>query len=61
MISSDLWRSSASDLAQAIRNKVVSSREVVKAHLARIDQVNPRINAITQVLAEQSSNTCTSR
>jgi amidase len=54
MISSELWRASASDLAQAIRNKTVSSREVVEAHLARIEQVNPRINAITQVLAEQA-------
>ncbi len=54
MISSELWRASASDLAQAIRNKTVSSREVVEAHLARIEQVNPRINAFTQVLTEQA-------
>lgn len=54
MIASELWRASASDLAQAIRNKTVSSREAVEAYLARIEQVNPRINAITEVLAEQA-------
>lgn len=54
MISNELWRASASDLAQAIRNKTVSSREVIEAHLARIEQINPRINAITQILAEQA-------
>jgi amidase len=54
MISNELWRSSASDLAQAIRSKTVSSREVIEAHLARIKQVNPRINALTQVLAESA-------
>src|SRR5579884_4505039 len=54
MISNELWRASASDLVQAIRNKTVSSREVVEAYLTRIEQVNPRVNAITQVLAEQA-------
>src|SRR5689334_10293665 len=54
MITNELWRASASDLAQAIRNKTVSSREVVQAYLARIEQVNPRVNAITEVLAEQA-------
>ena len=53
-MTNELWRASASDLAQAIRNKTVSSREVVEAYLARIEQVNPRVNAITQVLAEQA-------
>jgi len=39
----DLWRSSASDLAEAIRDKKVSAREVVDAHLARIAAVNPTV------------------
>ncbi len=45
-----LWRQSAGELAKAIREKDVSSREVVAAHLARIAAVNPRINAVTEVL-----------
>ncbi len=49
---SELWRMGAAALAEAIREKQVSSREVVEAHLARIEQVNPAVNAITVVLAE---------
>ncbi len=48
----DLWRSGAADLARLIRDKEVSSREVVQAHLDRIAQVNPKLNAVTEVLEE---------
>lgn len=37
-----------------IRDGVVSSREVVDAHLARIDEVNPRCNALVRVLADEA-------
>jgi amidase len=37
---------SASDLSSAIRQRRVSCREVMQATLARIDAVNPRLNAI---------------
>lgn len=50
----ELWRRSASELAALIRNKDVSSREVVQAHLDRIDAVNPPINAVTVTLAESA-------
>jgi amidase len=49
-----LWELGAGQLAELIRNKQVKSREVVEAHLARIDEVNPAINAVTLVLAEQA-------
>jgi amidase len=39
-------------LANAIRTKQISSEEVVQAFLHRIDQVNPRINAIVQLSGE---------
>jgi pimeloyl-ACP methyl ester carboxylesterase len=48
----ELWRLSATDLAQAIRSRHASSREVVEAHLRRIEAVNPAVNAVTVVLAE---------
>jgi fatty acid amide hydrolase 2 len=41
-----LTERSAVELARAIRAGEVSSREVVDAHIARLEQVNPRINAI---------------
>jgi amidase len=50
----ELWRLSATDLAEAIRSKGLSSREAIQAHLRRIEAVNPTINAVTVVLAEQA-------
>ena len=51
----ELWQMSATALAQAIRAQDVSSQEVIEAHLRRIETVNPAINAVTVVLAEQAS------
>ncbi len=42
----ELWRLSASDLAQRIRSGQVSAREAALAALARLEAVNPRINAV---------------
>jgi amidase len=50
----ELWRLGASELAEAIRNKAVTSREVVEQHLSRIEAVNPAVNAVTVVLADQA-------
>ncbi len=33
----DLWRMSATDLAEAIRSKRATSQEVIEAHLRRIE------------------------
>jgi amidase len=50
----DLWRMSALELAEAIRSRHMSSQEVIEAHLRRIEAVNPSVNAVTVVLAEQA-------
>jgi amidase len=50
----DLWRMSATDLAEAIRSRQASSQEVIEAHLRRIEAVNPSVNAVTVVLDEQA-------
>ncbi len=47
-MSNELWRKGALELADLIARKQVSSREVVVAHLARIDEVNPHLNAIVR-------------
>lgn len=49
-----VWRMGAQELAKAIRSKQLSSREVVESHLRRIETVNPKLNAITVVLANQA-------
>ncbi|MGC9536054.1 amidase [Streptomyces sp. UG1] len=50
----DLCFNTATDLAAALRRREVSAREVVSAHLDRIDQVNPSVNAIVTLVAEQA-------
>ncbi len=45
-----LWRRDAVELAQLIRTRQVSSREVIDAHLERIEAVNPKLNAIVLTL-----------
>src|SRR5678815_1694676 len=45
---------SAIDLASRIRRKQVSAREVMDAHLARIERVNPNVNAIVTLVAERA-------
>jgi amidase len=42
----DLWRLSAAELATLIRSKKVSAKEAASAALARLDAVNPSINAV---------------
>src|SRR5262249_60936515 len=49
-----LWQHGAGELAAMIAARKVSSAEVVDAHLARIDAVNPALNAVTRVLAEDA-------
>jgi amidase len=51
---SEIWQLSATDLAQRIANRELSSAEVVNAHPARIDAVNPALNAIVRVLADEA-------
>src|SRR5580704_15313503 len=56
----DLWRLSAADLAALIRSKKISAKEAASAALARLDAVNPAINAVVDhrpadVLAQAES------
>ena len=56
----DLWRLSATDLASLIKSKKVSANEAAAAALARLDAVNPKINAVVdhkpaEVLAQAAA------
>ncbi|MCB4823536.1 amidase family protein [Roseicella aerolata] len=42
----DLWRLSATELAALIRARQVSAEEATQSALARLDAVNPRLNAV---------------
>ncbi len=50
----DLTYASTMQIAQAIRNREVSSEEVVRAHIKRIEAVNPALNAVVLQTAEQA-------
>ncbi len=45
-VSDDIVFAPAAELAERIRSKLVSPTEVMEAHLARIENVNPKLNAI---------------
>jgi aspartyl-tRNA(Asn)/glutamyl-tRNA(Gln) amidotransferase subunit A len=51
-VTSELAWTSALDLARLIRDKAVSPVEVVARALARIERLNPRLNAFTVVTAD---------
>src|ERR671935_2860956 len=44
----------AGELAGMIASGAVSSSEVIEAHLARIEEVNPYLNAVTATLADEA-------
>src|SRR3954471_3248917 len=51
-MSSDLVRFDATRLAEMIRAREISPVEVVRAHLDRIEALNPKINAIVTVASD---------
>ena len=51
---SELCDMSAVDLAARLARKQVSAREVMTAHLAQIERVNPKVNAIVTLVADQA-------
>ena len=50
----ELCNLTAVDLAAQIRRKQVSARDVMAAHMARIERVNPKINAIVTLVADRA-------
>ena len=49
-----LWQWNADEVARAVRTRRISSREAVQAVLQRLDAVNPAVNAVTVLLADQA-------
>ena len=54
MADNSLTRKSARELARLIRTRAVSPVEVLDAHLAAIEALNPKLNAIVTLAAEQA-------
>ena len=53
-MSDELWRWSAQQLSAATRSGAVSAREAVAATLGRVQAVNPALNAIVDVMADEA-------
>src|SRR5579862_5554948 len=49
-----LTRKSARELAALIRGRAVSPVEVLDAHLTAIERINPKLNAIVTLAAEEA-------
>jgi amidase len=54
MSQTEILEWNAAGTTAAIAAREISSREVVEAHFARLDEVNPRINAVVEVLREEA-------
>jgi amidase len=52
--SPDICFLTAVEMADLIRRKKLSAREVMAAHLKQIDRVNPQVNAIVTLVADQA-------
>ena len=53
-MASELWQLVAVDQARLIRTGRASAREAVASSLARLEAVNPQINAVVQFMAEEA-------
>ncbi len=49
-----LWKLSAAAQAEAVRGGEVRAVELFESHLERIVEVNPQVNAVTQLLAQRA-------
>ena len=52
---SDICFLTACALAQLIQQRKLSALEVMQAHLAQIERVNPHVNAIVTLATEQAT------
>jgi len=48
---SEPWQMDATEVAHLIQSGKLSSREATESCLARLDKVNPSVNAVTLVLS----------
>ena len=53
-MNTDICYLTATELAEHIRTKKLSAKEVMEAHLSQIEKVNPQVNAIVTLLPEQA-------
>ena len=50
----DICRMTAVEMVALVRKKSLSAREILSAHLKQIERVNPKVNAIVTLVADQA-------
>ena len=53
-MNTQLWQLDATDLAHNIRTGQASAREATEACLARLHEVNPRLNAVVRLMDDEA-------
>ena len=53
-MSTDLWKWSATELARAVRDRDISAREATQGALERVQAINPKVNAIVDLMADDA-------
>lgn len=53
-MTAELFFATATEIAESIRRKRLSCKEVMEAHLAQIERINPKINAIVTFTPEKA-------
>ena len=53
-MSNPLWKLGATETAELIAKKEVNVKAVIETHLERLQEINPKINAVTRGLNTQA-------
>ena len=56
MTNNDIWKWSAKETANAVKNKMISATDSIKSSLKRLDEVNSNVNAVVVSLKEEALN-----
>ena len=51
---SEFWKLSAAEIAALVRDRQISAREVAEDAIARMDAVNPQLNAVVQTTSDEA-------
>lgn len=54
MPKTEIWKCTACEIARDIHSKSITATEVTVSALARLDEVNPQLNAVVDVLADEA-------
>ena len=51
---SELWKLPGYEISELVKSKQISAVEITKAHLDRLYEVNPKLNAVVQEMSDEA-------